>query len=207
MKKPIILASASPRRFELMRQIGIDPMVITSEINENWDGKINGRELAIKLALKKAQACANKVKEGIIISADTVVMKGNQIFGKPKDLNQAVEMLSSLRGTSHSVITGVAVLELPGRKLALDYEETEVFFRSLTDEEIRSYINWGESLDKAGAYGIQGKGALLVEKISGDYFNVVGLPLQKLNKMLQEFDLNLLLNAPYGSETAPGGEN
>ena len=103
-------------------------------------------------------------------------------------------MLSALSGKAHSVITGVAVLECPQGKLVVDYEETQVFFRELSNEEIRFYVNQGESLDKAGAYGIQGKGALLVEKILGDYFNVVGLPLQKLNKILANFNINLLLD-------------
>jgi len=194
MKKPVILASASPRRLELMRQIGVDPLVLTGEIDETWDGKSNGREWAQELALRKAQACANKVKVGIIVSADTIVMQGDRIFGKPKDAVEAWEMLSSLSGKEHQVITGVAVWECPEGKYAVDYEETRVVFRELTDAEIKAYIQWGESLDKAGAYGIQGKGALLVEKIEGDYFNVVGLPLQKLNRMLVGFNLNLLLD-------------
>jgi septum formation protein len=194
MKKPVILASASPRRLELMRQIGVDPLVLTGEIDETWDGKRNGREWAKELALRKAQACANRVKVGIIVSADTIVMQGDRIFGKPKDAGEAFEMLSALRGREHHVITGVAVWECPEGKYAVDYEETRVLFRELTDAEIKAYIHWGESLDKAGAYGIQGKGALLVEKIEGDYFNVVGLPLQKLNRMLANFNFNLLLD-------------
>lgn len=200
MKKPIILASASPRRFELMQQIGINPEIMTSEVNEEWNGKLSGSELAQQLALRKVQACANKVLEGIIISADTVVVLEGLIYGKPKDFNQAMEMLCSLRGKRHSVITGVAVLELPEGKVFVDYEETHVVFKALTDDEIRSYVHWGESWDKAGGYGIQGKGALLVERIEGDYYNVVGLPLQKLNKILSNFHINLLLEEAFRSE-------
>ncbi|MEL7564714.1 MAG: Maf family protein [Dehalobacterium sp.] len=193
MKKKIILASASPRRLELMQQIGIIPEIITGNVNEEWDGRLSGRELARQLALKKAQACANKVREGIIISADTVVVLEDRIYGKPKDFNQAMEMLCSLSGKKHSVITGIAVLECPEGKVMVDYEETHVIFKTLTDNEIRSYIDWGESWDKAGGYGIQGKGALLVERIEGDYYNVVGLPLQKLNNLLMDFNINLLM--------------
>jgi len=197
MRKKIILASASPRRFDLMQQIGISPEIMTSDVNEEWDGKLSGRELAQQLALKKVQACANKVWEGIIISADTVVILEDRIYGKPKDFNQAMEMLCSLNGKKHSVITGIAVLERPEGKVMIDYEETYVVFKTLTDDEIRSYIEWGESWDKAGGYGIQGKGALLVERIEGDYYNVVGLPLQKMNKLLSNFNINLLMDVTF----------
>lgn len=106
-------------------------------------------------------------------------------------------MINSLKGKTHSVITGVAVLEQPSGKIFVDYEETRVVFKDLTDSEIRAYVNWGESLDKAAGYGIQGKGALLVERIEGDYFNVVGLPLQKLNRILSNFHINLLLEPGF----------
>lgn len=197
MKKPIILASASPRRLELARQVGIDPKIMASEINEDWDGKLPGREFAQQLALRKAEACANKVWDGIIISADTVVAREGRIYGKPENQAEAREMLRSLSGKTHQVITGVAVWECPEGKYVLDYEETKVVFKELTEQEICAYVSRGESLDKAGGYGIQGKGALLVEKIEGDYFNVVGLPLQKLNKMLANFRINLLTDGIF----------
>lgn len=197
MEKPIILASASPRRLKLLKQIGLNPEILISDINETWNGNICPSELSRQLALKKAQACANKVLEGIIIGADTIVTLEGRIYGKPKDAEQAVEMIHSLKGKTHSVITGVAVLEQPGGKFFVDCEETRVVFKDLTDAEIKAYVNWGESWDKAAGYGIQGRGALLVERIEGDYFNVVGLPLQKLNKILGDFHINLLLEPVF----------
>lgn len=207
MKKPIILASASPRRLELMHQIGLNPQIMISDINEYWDGQLSGREFARQLAFKKAMFCADKVKEGIIISADTVVVLEDRIYGKPIDFNQAKEMLCSLRGKQHSVITGIAVLSCPEGKLMIDDQETYVKFKALTEDEIRAYIDCGESFDKAGGYGIQGKGALLVERIEGDYFNVVGLPLQKLNYLLSNFNINLLTDDFFRSESSAQREN
>ncbi|WP_089608698.1 Maf family protein [Dehalobacterium formicoaceticum] len=191
-RKDIFLASASPRRLQLLEQVGIHPKIIFSEIDESQEGNLSAKALAQHLALRKTQAAANKVLDGVIIGADTVVALNERIYGKPKDFNQAVEMISSLSGHTHRVITGFAVLEQPEGIWIADAEETHVTFRVLSKNEVRSYVKWGESFDKAAGYGIQGKGALLVEKIEGDYFNVVGLPLQRLSKVLAKFQINLL---------------
>ncbi|MGI6712184.1 MAG: Maf family protein [Bacillota bacterium] len=193
MGLPIILASASPRRMELLKQVGVEAKVIVSDIKEQIDPGIKAEELVQKLALGKAKAVGNVVSRGLIIGADTVVVKEEKILGKPRDYNDAVAMLQLLNGTEHSVITGLALVEQPSGKTITDYEKTKVFFRLLSQEEINAYVSSGEPFDKAGGYGIQEKGALLVDRIVGDYFNVVGLPLQRLNYMMKTWNINLLL--------------
>ena len=190
----LILASASPRRAELMRQIGAQFEVMISETEEKLDGDGSPAELVQRLALAKAEAVSGRVDQGMIIGADTVVVQGGHLFGKPADRAEAAEMLKALSGQAHSVLTGVAIIEQPSGAVQVAYAETRVFFKELLDEEITAYALSGEGLDKAGAYGIQGRGALLVEKIEGDYFNVVGMPLQLLNQMLDNWQINLLLD-------------
>lgn len=193
MGKRLVLASASPRRAELLKQVGVHPDIITSDVLEDISKEMPVGELVQALALKKAQAVADSVQEGLIIGADTVVAKENRLLGKPADFQEAVEMISSLSGSAHSVLTGVAVVGQPEGRTVTGFEETKVFFKKLSKEEIISYVKTGECMDKAGAYGIQGRGSLLVERIEGDYFNVVGLPLQLLNRMLGKWNINLLL--------------
>lgn len=193
MQRRIILASASPRRRELLRQIGVEAEVMVSDIREGFPPGIPAKDQVQKLALLKAESVARLVVEGLVIGADTVVVCDERVLGKPENRFHAREMIHSLSGREHRVITGVAVVEKPGGRIVTGYEETKVFFRQLTSTEIDAYIDSGEPSDKAGGYGIQGRGALLVERIEGDYFNVVGLPLQKLNDMLSSLRINLLL--------------
>jgi septum formation protein len=129
----------------------------------------------------------------IVIAADTIVYKGQEILGKPKSEMDAYQMLKKLSGCSHKVITGVCLIDNNTNASYEDYEETKVFFKKLSDEEIRGYIKSGEPLDKAGAYGIQGLGGIFVKKIEGCYFNVVGLPVYKLNNLLGKMGVNLLV--------------
>jgi septum formation protein len=189
----IILASASPRRSELLRQVGVSFKVYPPDVDEKLDPEIKADELVQSLAYKKAVNVAQKLKGsgGIIISADTVVVKDG-ILGKPSDEGEAFSMLKSLQGKWHSVITGLTVIDSRNFKHVSGSEKTRVKFRKLSDDEITSYIKTGEPMDKAGSYGIQGKGALLAEKIEGCYFNVVGLPLARLSLMLKEFGIDLL---------------
>ena len=196
----IILASASPRRLSLLRNIGLEPEVIASQIDEDSVPGESPEEKARGCALAKASAVAEKVEDGLVIGADTVVVLGDEILGKPASREEAEEMLACLSGRTHRVVTGLAVGDAGSKRFVLGHETTEVTFRRLTRAEIASYVASGEPMDKAGAYGIQALGSLLVEAIRGCYINVVGLPLARLAKMCEEFDLNLLVElAPYVS--------
>lgn len=176
----LILASKSPRRRELLSLITTDFEIKSADVDESLPDGISPKEAVEYLSKIKAEPFNNGVD--IVIGADTVVAVDDEILGKPADRQQAAEMLKSLSGKYHSVFTGVTVIK-PENTITFSVE-TKVKFFDLTDEEIRNYIATGECDDKAGAYGIQGKGALLVEKINGDYFNVVGLPVSELNKYL-----------------------
>ncbi|MDP4180793.1 MAG: Maf family protein [Bacillota bacterium] len=190
--KDIILASASPRRSELLKQVGVNFRVIPSNIDESNNNNLKPEEYTVEIAYKKAFDIADKTNgSSLIIAADTVVVKDN-IMGKPENEAAAFQMLETLQGQWHEVITGVAVIESDTKKVSREFEKTFVKMKPLSRMEIESYINSGEPMDKAGAYGIQGLGALLVEKIEGCYFNVVGLPLNRLNMMLEKFGIYLL---------------
>lgn len=184
----VILASSSPRRLQLLQQIGIEAEVHPAAFDELSTGKM-ADEVVLANAVGKCQAvcaaCGDKVP---VIAADTVVVLDGQILGKPKDAADAVRMLTELSGRTHKVLTGVAV-SFDGRQLA-EVCETEVIFRTLTAAEIADYVATGEPLDKAGAYGIQGRGAVFVEKINGCYNNVVGLPLTRLHLMLAKLGVD-----------------
>lgn len=190
----IILASASPRRKEILEQIGISFTAAASKVEEVLEeDKYDAGRFAEELALMKAQDVAQRMTPGsLVIGADTVVLSESGILGKPKDKEDAFIMLKSLEGKTHSVLTGVALVEAPEGKYMVSHEVTEVRFRHLTDKEIKSYIDSGEPMDKAGAYGIQGKGALFVEGIVGCYFNVVGLPVSRLSLMMRDFGIEIL---------------
>ena len=192
----IILASASPRRKELLANMGLDFSVVVSDADESAiDSDVPSGIYVQELALIKAAAVAQKVlknKNAIIIAADTVVVNNSEILGKPRDENHARQMLSSLSGKTHQVYTGVCVMRICDAYTVCKDVCTDVTFKTLTDEKINRYVNSGEPMDKAGAYGIQGLGAMLVEKINGDYFNVVGLPVSTLAEIL-ETDFNFVL--------------
>lgn len=176
----LILASKSPRRRELLSLITTDFEIKSADVDETLPEGISPQEAVLHLSKIKAEPFNNGIDT--VIGADTVVAVDGKILGKPADRQQAAEMLKSLSGKYHSVFTGVTVIK-PEQSVTFSVE-TKVKFYDLSDEEIYSYVATGECDDKAGAYGIQGKGSLLVEKIDGDYFNVVGLPISKLNKYL-----------------------
>lgn len=180
----IILASGSPRRKEIMKNAGYDFEVKTSSADETLPDKIEADEAVKYLAEIKGNA-VNADENTLVVSADTVVALDGKILGKPKDKADAFSMLSSLSGRTHTVLTGVCVRL--GEKKTVFCESTRVKFYPLSDGEIEAYIATGEPFDKAGAYGIQGKGALLVEKIDGDYLNVVGLPMARLDRVMREY--------------------
>jgi septum formation protein len=186
LPKPLILASQSPRRIQLLRQIGWNPIVMPCDVPEVFDPAKSPMENAKDLALKKA-LCVAREGKGIIIGADTIVVLDGDMLSKPEDKEDAVRMLMRLSGRTHTVYTGVALAE-PSGKVLVDVEATAVTFRRIPEEEIREYVNGGSPLDKAGAYGIQDDyGAVFVTRIEGCYYNVVGLPLAKLYQMMDEF--------------------
>jgi septum formation protein len=188
----LILASASPRRADILRQLGLQFTIRASYLDEEqFDQPMTPTAMVMNLAFRKAQRVSQSVSEGLIIGADTIVVIEEEILGKPESPATAMAMLSRLNGKEHSVFTGLALLKVPGGRSLISFEETKVQFRCLETAEIASYVATGEPLDKAGAYGIQGKGAILVEKINGCYFNVVGLPVAKLVTMFKEFGVSI----------------
>jgi septum formation protein len=190
--KQLILASASPRRAELLRQIGLDFQVVASLIAEDLPADpVAPERLVMDLATAKVKQVARGRADGVIIGADTIVFLENQVLGKPGSAAEAVTMLTRLSGKTHQVFTGLGVFDRATDRLITDFAMTEVVFRTLCNHEIQAYVRTGEPLDKAGAYGIQGRGALLVEKINGCYFNVVGLPIGKLVVILNELGFPL----------------
>jgi len=187
----IILASQSPRRKEILSLLDIPFKIMVSDADETVEEGLPPHFIAESLSLKKAVAVAKNITvPSIIIGADTIVLAEGEILGKPKDTEDANRMLSMLSDKWHKVISGVTVFRTTDAKSESFYVETDVKFSSLSQREISDYIKTGEPMDKAGAYGIQGKGAKFIEQIRGDYFNVVGLPLSELYKVLKkEFNI------------------
>jgi len=190
--KKIILASASPRRKQLLKQIGLRFKVEPSNYEENIRSALEPHELAQKISLQKAEVVASKHKDAIVIAADTFIVFGGQILGKPGTEKEARKMLKMISGKSHSVITGLSIIDTGKNKKLSKSVETKIHMRKLTPAEINAYVESKEPLDKAGAYAIQGLGAVFVEKIEGDYFNVIGLPLSALTEALKEFGIYVL---------------
>lgn len=204
----IILASASPRRADLLRQIGLEFHICPSRVEEPEITHQSPETAVQELALMKARAVAGAVEHGLIIGADTVVVIDGKAIGKPKDRQHAIELLTQLSGNRHEVITGVALIHLDKNQQCKDAvrtdgsttiesqeivwaEKTVVYFRKLRRSEILEYVDSGETADKAGAYGIQGRAAAFVERIEGCYFNVVGLPLASLIERLATIGTSL----------------
>ncbi|HHX73610.1 MAG TPA: septum formation inhibitor Maf [Firmicutes bacterium] len=200
----IILASASPRRAELLRRLGLQFTVRRSEVDESGVTAATPAEQALLLARRKAEAVAAQEETGIIIAADTIVHLQGTILGKPAGYREAQSMLSLLSGRTHEVLTGVALIRQPEGYRAGHVETTRVTFRRLTEAEIGWYLESGEAFDKAGGYGIQGRAAVFVKKIDGCYFNVVGLPLAALWTMLtQAGGIKMVKGAGMNVNTAP----
>ncbi|MBX7058604.1 MAG: Maf family protein [Leptospirales bacterium] len=191
----LALASASPRRRQLLEQLGLRFSVIATEVAEDHLGATPA-ETVQELARCKARAAAASERNSIIVGCDTLVFLGDEPFGKPLDRAQARQFLHRLSANLHSVWTGLCVCSVDRDGVVLDERvaarQSLVRFRQLSADEIEDYLDSGEAMDKAGAYGIQGKGALLVDSIEGDYFNVVGLPLTLLRDLLLHFGLDIL---------------
>ena len=180
----LILASTSPRRANLLRMIGFDFEVVDSQVDEQSEVYTIPEVHVLELAQKKALKVSEKVSNGLIIGADTIVVLGDQILGKPKDSKQATEILGQLSGRTHIVFTGFAIVDKPSGQTVNEFERTLVSFCELGDAQIEDYVKSGSPLDKAGGYGIQDQGALFVEKIDGCFYNVMGLPVTKLYRAL-----------------------
>ncbi len=191
MTERLILASTSPRRRALLEGLGVPFEAVGSDVDETL---VDGTPVqqARALALAKARTVADTRSSGLVIGADTIVVVGSAILGKPRNRREAARMLGLLAGRRHRVITGVAVVDAASGREVIGHEETAVWIRSLEADEIQRYVASGEPDDKAGAYAIQGLGSLLVERIEGCYFNVVGLPLVKLDRILGEYGVHLL---------------
>lgn len=186
----LILASKSPRRIELMTLAGFDFLSVPAVKEEKITGGTSPSDAVLMLSRQKAEEIAEKYPYNTVIGADTVVALGNEIMGKPENEQDAFNMLKKLSGKTHTVLTGVCVIS-PDKQINF-YEKTEVEFYPLGDDEIRQYIASGEPMDKAGAYGIQEKGAMFVKRINGDFYNVVGLPVARLARELNTITENNL---------------
>jgi septum formation protein len=185
----IYLASRSPRRRQILEMVGIKFTLLDVEVDEDNHFADNPREYVMSLSEKKARAASEKITEGIIATADTIVYLDGQILNKPKDADDAARMLNLLSGRTHQVFTGFTLLQVPSNKIVRECEVTDVSFRKLDADEIEEYIQSGAPFDKAGAYGIQDDlSALFVERINGDFYNVVGLPLPKFYLALKNFN-------------------
>ena len=190
--KKIILASSSDRRKELLRRLGINYTAMPSKIKEDDFDYEHPNKLVEELSLAKASNVAKVVENALIIAADTVVVYENKILGKPEDEEDAFRMLKMLQNNVHEVFTGLAVISADDEMHYLDHDRTEVYMRKVDKEEIERYIKTGEPMDKAGAYGIQGKGGIFVKKINGSYFTVMGLPIHKLSMALKSFSIEII---------------
>jgi len=183
----IVLASESPRRFELLKMVGLDFVVRPSHIEEYNKDNLSPLEYAIDNAKKKGKVIGEKTPDALVISADTIVVHKSKILEKPRDESHAREILKCLNDSTHEVITGFGITYLHKNKFIFDFEKTKVTFRNLKQSEITAYVNSGEPFDKAGGYGAQGMGSLLIKKVDGCFFNVVGLPLAKFFYTLDKF--------------------
>lgn len=190
LDRPLYLASASPRRIELVRQLGLHARVCPADVDESAEG--NPGKRVLELARRKALHVAGQHQRGLVLGADTLVSIGRRVLGKPRDEEQAFEMLRALCGHWHRVYTGVCLADCQDGRVACAVESAMVHMLHLSDEEIFSYIRSGEPMDKAGAYGIQGLGGSIVDCIRGDYYAVMGLPLAKTRQLLGLMGVSVL---------------
>jgi septum formation protein len=198
----IILASASPRRLELLRQLGLDFKVVPSDIPELHPEQLTAREVCQINAYRKARAIAKKFPDALVMGADTLVYQETELFGKPADLEEAYQMLERLQGKTHQVVTAICLLHLREHRQRIFAEETSVTFRPLDAVKIRRYLSRVNPLDKAGAYAIQEETDLIIDRINGSYTNVVGLPLERLTRELEAWGNAPVVNAGIAAAIA-----
>ncbi|MFA6553038.1 MAG: Maf family protein [Patescibacteria group bacterium] len=189
--RKLVLASASPRRRQLLTQIGCHFEIAESNYREVVPRHMPPKQVAMHLSRGKALAVAVRYPNALIIAADTIVVSNGKILGKPRNAAHAEKMLTTLSGRRHSVITGLTVIDTANKKTIIRAVTTDVYMNKSNPDDIRQYVRSKEPLDKAGAYAIQGWGALFIEKIYGDYYNVMGLPLVTLASMLKKFDIEV----------------
>jgi nucleoside triphosphate pyrophosphatase len=188
-RKRLVLASRSPRRIALLRQLGLNAEVVPSDVPEDFDASLGLEENVSAIAFRKASEVAKQFDHAVVLGADTIVVIGGRVLGKPAGDREAEEMLGLLSGKTHTVYTGIALIDRPSGTTLQEVVATQVTFREIPPEEIRSYVAGGSPLDKAGAYGIQDDyGAVFVESIAGCFYNVVGLPVSRFYMMLQQLN-------------------
>jgi septum formation protein len=188
----LVLASSSPRREDILKQLKLKFTIVPGKIDENKYTETDPEKLVKKLALEKAKSVSDLVENALIIAADTVVVYENKILGKPENHEEAREQLKLLSGKEHQVMTGIAVISSETAKVHVESNITFVQMLDISDEKIEKYISTGEPLDKAGSYGIQGFGGLFVKGIKGSYYSVVGLPIHQLAEILDKFNYGIL---------------
>ena len=188
----LILASASPRREKILKKLNLKFTVVPSKIDESVYNHLPPEEMVQELSLLKAKEVSNLVEDTLIIAADTIIVNNGKIMGKPQNNNEAIEMLKELRNGKHTVLTGVAVSSIPEGKQLTVIDETDVYMSDISDEEINKYVATGEPMGKSGSYAVQGLGSIFVERIEGSYYTVMGLPIHKLAKMLNDFSIDIL---------------
>ena len=184
---PLILASVSPRRAELLRQLGLKFEVVPSDAAEMFDEQLSPRELCQLNAHRKARAVAKKIPDALVLGADTLVFLGREIFGKPRDLDEAKQMLAKLQGRTHQVVTGVCLMHLRAHREKIFAAGTDVTFHPLDAEQIQEYLSQVNPLDKAGAYAIQEHGEKIIVRVEGLYSNVVGFPVETFLKRMKQW--------------------
>jgi len=204
--KKLVLASGSPRRREILKEAGLEFTVARSGYEEDLSLQMSPHDLAMHLSAGKARDVAARHMDALVIAADTFIVLEGRILGKPGTADEAEQMLRAMSGKEHSVITGFTVLDSESKREVSRWVETRVRFREISDDEITSYVETGEPLDKAGAYGIQQRGAALVERVEGDYLNVVGLPLEELKKVLAGFGFEFHVSGPEETEKSRNGK-
>lgn len=202
MAASIVLASASPRRRELLAAAGVAFEVVPSTVSEDMPPGMDVREAVQEVARRKAGEVAGRVDAEYVIGADTIVLLDGEVLGKPADTAEAESMVRRLQGREHRVLTGLAVVHRPSGRTESAAEETTVRFAPLTDEQVRAYLATFDPLDKAGGYAIQGPGALVIDAVEGCYYNVVGFPLRALDRLFAAFDRSLLSDAALRRLTA-----
>lgn len=189
--KKIILASTSPRRKELLSILKIPFSIEESNYDEDMTIKLSPQELVKFLSLEKAKAVAKQHKDNVvIIAADTIVALDKRVLGKPKSKEEAREMIKFINGKNHSIFTGLAIIDTETNIIFSDYRETKVFFKNISDKDIESYLKTDGYMDKAGAYSIQGLAAIFVEKIDGDFYSAMGLPINFIAEILEKIDIS-----------------